>query len=180
MRIISGKFKSLVIPIPSYLKIRPTTDMAKQGLFNILENQFDFKELKILDLFSGSGSISFEFASRGAVNICSIDKNPKCIRFIRNFSSQLNLEQIIIPVQKDSLQFLNNSDLKYDLIFADPPFDYEHLTLVQEIIFSKKLLRNEGIFILEHSSRIQMNHLKGFQRSVKYGDIVFSFFGGKD
>src|SRR5688572_28591985 len=125
MRIIGGTHKGRVLKVPHDLELRPTTDFAKEGLFNILANRIDFEETSVLDLFSGTGHISLEFASRGSRNITSIDSNHKCIYFLRTTSDLLNMN--ISATKGDVFEFLQKTNLKFDLIFADPPYDLENL-----------------------------------------------------
>ena len=178
MRIINGKYKNRRFNIPKNLKIRPTTDKAKESLFNILENMVNFNEIKILDLFSGSGNISYEFFSRGSTVTC-VDSNIKCIKFISDLSK--NYEMNFSIIKKDVFNYLNTSKLKYDVIFADPPYNTPHNNYCKliKLIFDKKIISNNGIIVLEHSSFLNFkNHVKFF-KSKKYGDVNFSFLINK-
>src|SRR5688572_11806398 len=121
MRIIGGAFKGKTIKVPKDLPVRPTTDFAKEGLFNILNNRVDFSELRVLDLFSGTGHISMEFASRGSSNVVAVDKNFKCAGFLRSVNKEYNFN--INAVKSDVFDFLKNVGPGFDLIFADPPYD---------------------------------------------------------
>ena len=174
MRIILGKYKNRRFNIPKNLKIRPTTDKAKESLFNILENMVNFNEIKILDLFSGSGNISYEFFSRGS-NVTSVDSNVKCIKFISDVSKSFGMNFSII--KKDVFNYLNTSKLKYDVIFADPPYNMSQNNYCKliKLIFEKNVISNNGIIILEHSSFLNIENHENFFRSKKYGDVNFSF-----
>ena len=178
MRIINGKYKNRRFHIPKNLEIRPTTDKAKESLFNILENMVNFNEIKILDLFSGSGNISYEFFSRGSMVTC-VDSNIKCIKFISDMSKKYEMNFSII--KKDVFNYLNNSKLKYDVIFADPPYNMSHNNYCKliKLIFDKNIISNNGIIVLEHSGFLNFeNHVKFF-KSKKYGDVNFSFLINK-
>ena len=140
MRVISGKFKGRKILYNNLQNVRPTTDRTKESLFNILNQYFVFEEISALDLFSGSGNISYELASRGVKEITSVEKNIKCVRFINNFSKTLNIKLSV--VNSSTLKFLNDTKLKFDLIIADPPYSYtigEIQTLI-DLVFTKKIL----------------------------------------
>jgi len=175
MRIIHGKYKNRRFIIPKNLKIRPTTDRAKESLFNILENTFTIENLNVLDLFSGSGNISYEFYSRGA-NITSVEKNKSCIKFIQTTSKNFEIKNIII--QKDCFRFLKTCTSKYDIIFADPPFNFskEIYSRLIKLIFEKNLILKNGMLIIEHSNFLNFEKEDGFLKNKKYGDINFSFF----
>ncbi|MDX1653015.1 MAG: RsmD family RNA methyltransferase [Brumimicrobium sp.] len=176
MRIISGKLKSYRFTPPKGFPSRPTTDFAKEALFNILENQFTLKNLEILDLFAGTGNISFEFASREAGNILAVDKNYNCIRFIREFAKKYELENELSALKEDAFTFLKRTSQKFDLIFADPPFDTKiHASLI-EAIFESNVLNESALFIMEHDKHKNFSDHPFFESSRKYGHVVFSFF----
>lgn len=174
MRIIGGTHKGKTIKVPKDLSLRPTTDFAKEGLFNILSNRYDFEELEILDLFSGTGHISLEFASRGSKNIVSVDKNFKCSGFLRAVSKEMNFN--INAVKADVFEFLKSTHLKFDLIFADPPYDLNEIPDIHRLVFERDLLKESGILIIEHGPRTKLDTLPGFQHQRKYGNVNFSFF----
>lgn len=177
MRIISGKYKSKRIFAPKNLPVRPTTDMAKESLFNILNNRYYFEDLNVLDLFAGIGSISFEFASRGTKNITSVDQNAGCIKFIDSINDELQLN--LRTVKSDVYKFLKRpSEQKYDIIFADPPYNFEEIKFqnVIDLVFENKMLHEDGILIIEHSSRTDLSKGTGYKQSKKYGGNMFSFF----
>jgi len=176
VRIISGLLKKQRFSPPKGFPSRPTTDFAKEGLFNILENGMVLKDLDILDLFAGTGNISFEFASREAGMITSVDKNFKCTRFIKTFAEEHGLTKSINVIKADVMKFIDNHSKSYDLIFADPPFeDKLHIELLNKLM-SSELLRENGLLILEHGKHDSFADHKNFQSSRRYGHVVFSFF----
>ncbi len=176
MRIISGKHKSRRFSAPKNLPVRPTTDMAKEALFNILNNYYYFDKLNVLDLFAGIGSISFEFASRGTLNITSVDENIGCIKFIDQINDKLELD--IQTVKSDAYTFLEKSHQKFDVIFADPPYNFslEQFQKIVDLIFDLDLLNDDGMLIIEHSKQTDLSQNSTFRRSKKYGGNMFSFF----
>ncbi len=176
IRIISGTYKGRRISAPKNLPIRPTTDRAKEALFNILNNKVYIPELKILDLFTGSGSISYEFASRGAKKITAVDNNYHVIKFVKKISGEFDFP--IQTVKKDVIKFLEKTGETYDLIFADPPYDLEpeKMRKIINLIFQRKILNKNGIFVLEHKEQLDFSDEKHFVEKRKYGISVFSFF----
>ena len=176
MRIISGKHKSRRINAPNSLPVRPTTDMAKEALFNILNNRYYFDQLSVLDIFAGIGSIGFEFASRGAKQITCVDLNQGCIKFLEKTDKELDLGIQII--KSDAYSFLEKTNSKFDVIFADPPYDFtqERFQNIVDLVFNKDLLNEEGILIIEHSKKTDLSQNSTFTQSKKYGSNVFSFF----
>ncbi|MRI00300.1 methyltransferase [Kriegella sp. EG-1] len=176
MRIISGKYKSKRIIAPKKLPSRPTTDMAKEGLFNILNNSYYFDECSVLDLFAGTGNISYEFSSRGTTNITAVDGNANCVKFIEKTSNELNFS--IDAIKSDVFKYLSRVTTKYDIIFADPPYamtqqDFERMV---KLIFDQSLLHNNGLLVIEHSTHTNLSDLEFFSNKRKYGGSVFSFF----
>ena len=176
MRIISGKYKGRRINPPKNLPVRPTTDMCKEALFNILNNNFNFTELKVLDLFSGTGSISYEFASRGAEPITSVDGDMGCVTFIKKTAKEFDMD--ITAIKSDVLKFLEKHKGSYDIIFADPPYGMEQKEFekIVELIFDNELLEEEGMLIMEHSKYTKLENSPNFSFSKTYGGSVFSFF----
>lgn len=176
MRIISGKYKGRRITAPKKLPIRPTTDMAKESLFNILNNLYYFDSITVLDLFSGSGNISYEFASRGTVHITSVDANFGCIKFINETAEDFDMP--IQSIKSDVFKFLEKSTSKSTIIFADPPYDYplEKFTKIPELVFQNRLLEDDGLLIVEHSKHTDLSQLDHFKNSKSYGGNMFSFF----
>lgn len=175
MRIIGGTLKGLRLNPPKNLPVRPTTDMAKEALFNILQNKLDIEDLKILDLFSGTGNISLEFGSRGAKEITSVDLNVGCYNYLKLKSKELKLEQIK-PLKGDVFKFLSSTLETYDLIFADPPYDITRIPEIATLVFDKKLLRDNGLLIIEHQSMQNLTKHPNFTETRKYGYSSFSFF----
>ncbi|QTY27371.1 RsmD family RNA methyltransferase [Flavobacterium sp. CS20] len=176
MRIISGQFKSRRINAPKHLPVRPTTDRAKEALFNILYHKYQLDRLKVLDLFAGIGSITFEFASRGTTEITAVDQNKGCTDFIDYTAEQLNIN-ISIKTQ-EVIHFLKTSDETYDIIFADPPYDLtieEFYTLI-DTVFDYNHLAKQGILIVEHSKHTDLSEHTNFEEQRKYGHSVFSWF----
>ena len=176
MRIISGKYKGKRLIAPKKLPVRPTTDMAKEGLFNILNNRFYLDELKVLDLFAGTGNISFEFASRGAKEIISVDGFPGCIQYISKTAKELDFP--ITPIKSDVYRYLERNREKFNIIFADPPYDFDERLFFQiaDLVFGNGLLLGDGLLIIEHSSQTDLSRNPYFSEERKYGGSVFSFF----
>jgi len=176
MRIISGKHKGKRILAPKKLPVRPTTDMAKEALFNILNNNYHFQDISFIDLFAGTGNISFEFASRGTRELVAVDANYGCVKFIDKVSNELDLG--ISTIKSDVFSFLGKSKLKSDIIFADPPYDLsdEDFARIPELIFKNNLLNEGGVLIIEHSKHTDLSHLEHFTNLRRYGGSVFSFF----
>lgn len=176
MRIISGLYKGRRITAPKKLPVRPTTDMAKEALFNILNNQYYFDDISVLDLFSGTGNISYEFASRGTEQITAVDANYGCIKFINETAEAF--EMPINTIKSDVFKFLEKSNQKHTVIFADPPYDFdiEAFSKIPELVFENGLLEDEGILIVEHSKHTDLSHLENYSHSKSYGGNAFSFF----
>jgi 16S rRNA (guanine966-N2)-methyltransferase len=175
LRIISGSHKGTYIPVPKNFKARPTTDFAKEALFNILANYFDFEELAVLDLFAGTGSIGYEFASRGARKVDMVEINSRYAGFIQSKASGLNFPNIRV-FQKDVFQVLPLLDSKYDIIFADPPYFLEDLDKIPGLVLEGGILESGGWFILEHGKKHSFNDLEGYKELRKYGSVHFSIF----
>ncbi len=175
MRIVSGSLKGRRIQAPTNLPVRPTTDFAKESLFNVLNNRVDFEELDVLDLFAGIGSISCEFASRGAKSVLAVDNHPKCADFIKRTAENLQIQRMNV-LCADTFAYIAKTRQKFDLIFADPPYDLSTLHLLPTLIFQYQLLNPNGIFILEHSEKHDFSTLPHFSELRKYGKVHFSFF----
>lgn len=176
MRIISGKYKGRRISPPKNLPVRPTTDMSKEALFNILNNHFNFSELKVLDLFAGTGNISYEFASRGCEPITSVDGDMGCVNFIKRTAVEFEFD--ITPIKSDVFKFLEKSKASYDIIFADPPYGMEQKEFerIIELVFENELLEEDGMMVIEHSKHTKLNHMENFSFDRNYGGSVFTFF----
>ena len=175
MRIIGGKLKGIRLHPPKKLPVRPTTDMAKEALFNILQNQIELEGLKVLDLFSGTGNISLEFASRGASAVTSVDLHYGCVAYLRNTAKELGFEEHK-AIKSDVFKYLNSENQKYDLIFADPPYDLSLIPQLPKIVFDKQLLEEDGLLIVEHQSMQDLSEHPAFVEKRTYGYSSFSFF----
>jgi 16S rRNA (guanine966-N2)-methyltransferase len=175
VRIISGKYKGKGIFAPKSLPTRPTTDFAKEALFNILSNEFDIQEIEVLDLFSGTGNIAYEFASRGAKKVLCIDQNYHCISFIKKTSRELDFKQIT-AFKNDTFRYLKKYDTTFDIIFADPPYAIENVNEVPELVFKNKLLNQNGWLIVEHSKDWDLSELPNFYEHREYSSVNFSIF----
>ena len=175
MRIIGGILHGKNIVPPSRLKARPTTDFAKENLFNILANRVDFKTLHVLDLFAGTGSISFEFASRGCERVDCVEMEPLHHAFIRQTAQQFGLPQIH-AIRYNVFNFFHICNARYNLIFADPPYELKGLDTIPDSIFFHKLLQHDGIFILEHPQKYDFKTHPHFKQRRDYGSVCFSFF----
>lgn len=176
MRIISGSHKGRRITAPAKLPVRPTTDVAKEALFNILNNYYHISSVSVLDLFSGTGNISYEFAARGAETITAVDANYDCVKFIKKTSAELDFP--ITTIKSDVFKYLEKAPVKADIIFADPPYNLEksEFAKIAELVFSKELLNENGQLIIEHSKHTDLADLPNFVEGRKYGNSVFSFF----
>ena len=175
MRIIGGKNSRKVLHPPSGLQTRPTTDLAKEALFNILNNYIDFSEVRVLDLFAGSGSISFEFASRGATEVVSVEQNEKCSAFIRKTAAELGFARFMV-IKTDVFKFLTGGRGTFDIIFADPPYDMDGVERIPDMVFSGNMLAEDGWLIIEHDDKRHFEHHPAFFEKRKYGRVHFSFF----
>lgn len=176
MRIVSGTHRGRKIIAPKKLPVRPTTDMAKEALFNILNNRFYFDEIRVLDLFAGTGNISYEFASRGATEITAVDGHAGCVSFIARTAEAMQMN--ITAIKSDAHNYLKKVTQKWDVIFADPPYaieleDFENLL---NAVFENQLLAEGGLLIIEHSDRADLSALPNFSNFRKYGSSKFSFF----
>lgn len=176
MRIISGKYKSKRITAPKKLPVRPTTDMAKESLFNILNNHYYFDAITVLDLFAGTGNISYEFASRGTKTIFAVDQNYDCVKFINKTAKELDAD--INIYKSDVYKFLEKTPLKSDIIFADPPYNFEESEFLKivDLVFENDLLLEDGLLIVEHAKYTDLSKHNKFSYDKRYGGNVFSFF----
>ena len=175
MRIISGNHKKRQIIAPQNLPVRPTTDLAKESIFNIINNYFFFENIKVLDLFAGTGNITYEFASRGALSIISVDNHPSCTAFIHKIITKLAFDNVHI-IQTDVVSFLQSCKQQFNIIFADPPYDWDSFPILPELVFSGTLLSENGFLIIEHPSRINYEKHPKFYEHRKYGKVNFSLF----
>ncbi|MGK0387165.1 MAG: 16S rRNA (guanine966-N2)-methyltransferase [Patiriisocius sp.] len=176
MRIISGIHKGKRLMAPKHLPVRPTTDFAKEGLFNILNHRWRFSEISLLDLFSGTGNISYEFASRGCSDITSVDGHFGCVKYISKISEELHYN--INAIKADVFKYTKTSPRSFDIIFADPPYDFtvEQLETLIADSFKNGLVSKDGNFILEHTKHTDVSAFERFTESRRYGGSVFSFF----
>jgi 16S rRNA (guanine(966)-N(2))-methyltransferase RsmD len=181
MRIISGKWGGRRLHPPTNMPYtRPTTDIAKEGLFNILQNQIDFEDITTLDLFGGTGAISYELASRGATSLTIVEKDTQMFAFIKKNITELKIEGVKM-VQSDVFKFLENCTGQFDFIFAGPPYALGTIDDLPKIVVGKKLITPEtGIFVLEHTPRNNYESYPGFVKQRNYGTTVFSFFEAVD
>jgi 16S rRNA (guanine(966)-N(2))-methyltransferase RsmD len=175
VRIVAGTHRGRIFNPPANLPVRPTTDFAKESLFNILNNYFHFSELRVLDLFSGTGSIAYEFASRGAKDITAVDGNFKCFSFIKETADKLRLDAIKV-IKSDVFSFLGASKKSYDVIFADPPYDLEKMTLIPGLVFKNNLLNEGGWLVIEHSVDTDFTNHEHYLEQRRYSNTIFSIF----
>lgn len=175
MRIIGGVHKGKVLKAPQGLPVRPTTDFAKEALFNILNNRIDFEDIEMLDLFCGTGNISFEFASRGAKTVTAVDQHAKCLGFIQKEAETLKL-QSITTVKANVFKFISQPGKAYDLIFADPPYDIPNYKDLQELLVNNNWLKESGLLLIEHPKQIDFSSAPLFKETRNYGNVNFSFF----
>lgn len=174
MRIISGSHRGLKLQAPAKLPVRPTTDMAKEALFNIIEQKVNIDEISVLDLFAGTGNISLEFSSRGVKELTSIDRHADCVRFIQEMNTKLKFTSNLL--RADVFKYLKTCVYKYDLIFADPPYDLPNIPDIIRLVKENNLLNDGGFLIIEHASMQNLSSYKGYVESRKYGSSTFSFF----
>lgn len=180
MRIISGKFRGKQIQAPKGLPVRPTTDFAKTGLFNILSGHFQWEQVRLLDLFAGTGNLSYEALSRSCEQITAVDQQEACVRFIRQTFEQLKAGERCRVVRSDAFRFIENCTQPYDLILADPPFTEKLGEQIYQRVFETKLLAKDGWLVIEHEAGEDHHLRKGFIEERKYGHVHFSFFKNPD
>ena len=175
MRIIGGKYKGRRIVPPGNFKARPTTDFAREGLFNILNNRVDFESVKVLDLFSGTGSMSYEFASRGASEVHLVEKDKIHISGIRRIIKEIGFENIK-AIHIDVKAYLKTCSVKYDIVFADPPYDLPWLKELPELVLGADIIKEDGFFVLEHPKGMSFAGNSSLFEHRNYGGVNFSFF----
>lgn len=178
MRIIGGKLRGKTILPPQGYKARPTTDFAKEGLFNILNNEYEMEGLQVLDLFGGTGAISYEFASRGASRVYCVEMLPLHANFIKAQAARFGMDNLTV-VRHNVFEFLEICREKFDIIFADPPYAIEGLADIPDKVFSKDILHQGAYFILEHPEDFNFESHPFFVKEKKYGNVHFSFFEKK-
>jgi 16S rRNA (guanine966-N2)-methyltransferase len=175
VRIISGIFRGRHIHPPGNFKARPTTDFAKENLFNILCHRYSIEEMDILDLFSGTGSITYEFASRGVRSVVAVEMVPAHSKFIQESCRSMQLEQVTV-IRADVFKYINRPVQSFDIIFADPPYDHPGLPELPDLIFATEILRKKGLFILEHPGTFSFTAHPKFSQHRKYGGVNFTIF----
>ena len=178
MRIIRGKYRAKTILPPQGYKARPTTDFAKEGLFNILNNEYEMEGLQVLDLFGGTGAISYEFASRGASRVYCVEMLPLHANFIKSPAARFGIDNLTV-VRHNVFEFLEICREKFDLIFADPPYAIDGLADIPDKVFSKDILHPGAYFILEHPEEYNFDSHPYFVKEKKYGNVHFTFFEKK-
>lgn len=175
MRIIGGRLKGRPVLPPSGYKARPTTDFAREGLFNVLNNMYDFEGLRVLDLFGGTGAVSFEFASRGASPVCCVEMARDHAAFIKREAARLGLSEVV-TVRSNVFDFLPLCRERFDLVFADPPYALEGLDGLPDKVLGAGILQEGGTFVLEHPGTFSFAAHPAFRKEKSYGKVHFSFF----
>ena len=175
MRIVGGEYKGRILKPGKSFKARPTTDIAKEGLFNILTNKYDFSDLRVLDLFSGTGSISYEFASRGCEDIVLVEKDFHHFKYIQKTIEELKIDSIK-PIKGEVFKFVEKQTKSFDIIFADPPYDLKNLGEIPDLIINSKLFSESTLLIVEHPRTYNFSKNSHFQELRRYGNVHFSFF----
>jgi 16S rRNA (guanine966-N2)-methyltransferase len=176
MRIVGGHFSGRRFNPPAGIPARPTTDVAKEGLFNTLENMIDLEGIKTCDLFGGTGSISYELSSRGAEDLTLIERDQTSINFIKKTAAELGIGNKLIIIKGDVFRFIKQSSDQYHFIFAGPPYALENIDDLPLQVFEKKMLLPGGIFVMEHTPRNDYQNHPNFLRTKKYGTTIFTFF----
>jgi len=180
VRIIRGSLKGKRFATPPGFPSRPTTDFAKEGLFNILDHLIDYSDFNILDLCAGTGNISFEFVSRGVEKLLAIDDHPRCVQYLKQNVSSLGISNQMGVYKSDCIVYCRNAkNVKYNLIFADPPYHLKFHEELINIIFEKSLLEPDGLLIIEHGKQHDFSNLKYFDVCRNFGNVYFSFFKRK-
>jgi 16S rRNA (guanine(966)-N(2))-methyltransferase RsmD len=175
MRIISGTYKGRRIEPPHNITARPTTDFAKESLFNVVNNLIDFETVSCLDLFAGTGGIGIELASRGCPSVLAIEQNEMHLAFIKKTLKLLGITTVF-PLRADVFKFLPTTAQTFDFIFADPPYDLRMLEMLPDLVFDNHLLKDGGIFVLEHSQKNNFDAHPHFWQHRNYGNVNFTFF----
>lgn len=175
MRVISGIYRHRRFDVPRTFKARPTTDFAKESLFNVLANRIDLEDASALDLFSGTGSISIELVSRGCSHVVSVENDPDHYRFICKVMETVRTDRCL-PVKGDVFKYIAGCNTKFDFIFADPPYQLENLADIPDLVFDAGILADDGIFVLEHGKTNNFSNHPHFTDMKVYGSVHFSFF----
>ena len=179
MRIIAGTLKGRRLNPPQNLPVRPTTDMARESLFNILNNYVDYEECTVMDLFAGTGAVSLEFVSRGAKEVTSIEINNACTDFIKQSATQFGVKNLHV-VRADVFDLLKRANRKFDIVFADPPYALEDLAKLPDLVFEREILTDTGMFILEHPREYSFEEHPHFWQHRVYGKVNFTFFAQEE
>ncbi len=180
MRVISGKFKSRrFYPPADKWPTRPTTDFAKEGLYNTLMHRIDFEDCAILDLFGGTGSHSYECISRGCTNVTYVDQHGPCLNFVKQISKKLEIEDCIRIVRSDVFKYIKHCGIQYDYIFAGPPYPLPNLSSLPKEIFKYELLKEDGLLVVEHDNKHDFGNAENYVKEKNYGQAIFSFFEQK-
>lgn len=180
MRIISGKYKGRRFSPPKSFKARPTTDFAKENIFNVLNNSIDWEDTYALDLFGGTGGISFELVSRGCPRVICVEKNFAHATFIEKTKAELKIQSELQLLKMDAFSYLEHCKEQFDLIFADPPYDLKNFADVPRLVFDRDLIKPGGIFILEHSKDYDFSGQPLFETKRIYGSVNFTIFRKTD
>lgn len=175
MRIIAGTLRGRRLNPPQNLPVRPTTDMARESLFNILNNYVDYEDCSVMDLFAGTGAVSFEFVSRGAREVTSVDINMQCTEYIKAEAARLAVRNLHV-VRADVFDLLKHANRRFDIVFADPPYALEGLPTLPDMVFDKDILTDDGIFVLEHPREFSFEEHPHFWQHRAYGKVNFTFF----
>ena len=176
MRIISGSLKSRRFSVPPGFPSRPTTNYAKEGLFNVLQHSIELDELSVLDLCAGTGNLSFEFISRGAKSVLAIDENFICTKFLSNNAISLGISDQLDVRRADCIKFLMNCTSNFDIVIADPPYEAKFHEEIIQLVQDKKILAPNGLLIIEHGKQTNLSHLANFSFCRIFGNVYFSFF----
>lgn len=177
MRIVGGDFSGRRFNPPSGIPARPTTDVAKEGLFNTLRNMIDLEGIRTCEIFGGTGNISYELASRGVAELTVIERDQASINFIKKTATELGIADKMKIIRGDVFKFLKSCRVQYDFIFADPPYALDNMDEIPVIIREQHMLADDGIFIMEHTSRNNYENSPGFIKTKNYGTTIFTFFG---
>lgn len=178
MRIIAGSLRGRRLNPPQNLPVRPTTDMARESLFNILNNYVDYEECSVMDLFAGTGAVSFEFVSRGVREVTSIDINAQCTDYVKAECVRMGVRNMHV-VRADVFDLLKRANRKFDIVFADPPYALEGLATLPDMVFERQVLTEDGIFVLEHPRDYSFEEHPHFWQHRNYGKVNFTFFANK-
>jgi len=176
MRIIRGKYGRRRFDVPKNISARPTTDFARENIFNVLENSDDFDGKKALDLFAGTGAISYEFLSRGCSRVTCVEQATVQANFIRSVAQKLNLGDALKVVKGDCFKFIGSCDETFDFIFADPPYDHPRFAEIPELVLNSRMTAPGTVFIMEHSKNHDFSGLPHFEQQRVYGSVNFSIF----